>query len=211
MQARARVRNLRADVGESCVATESHITRVMLLCAGTSGRPHGFRTERSTSAITSTFVSRDREVDVELRVAIRDEIARAVASRARDPLRYASAVEHGMLLWSGALEQRYRRKAVAVLEVLRMGFLPTPWRFAFMRETSFMPGNADAVDLRDQVEETLTSVEGALRGMAGPREKKDRCPICESDEIEMPAIQSRSADEGMTYVRRCCSCGHVYR
>jgi len=38
-----------------------------------------------------------------------------------------------------------------------------------------------------------------------------RCPVCRSTEVQSNAVQTRSADEGMTLMNRCERCGHQWK
>lgn len=170
----------------------------------------------SDGAIVSETLNTDmREHMFRMLCEVLDEVDPSWVPIRRD--RYALALEHGVLLWSGGLRRRYMRKMVFVYAVLKMWNvhmvkkLPPPWKFAFAREASFSPrlrnANEDDSGRVEEVERVLTHISS----LADKSKRSLKCKSCGSDQIEDVAIQTRSADEGMTYFHRCCICSSTFK
>lgn len=162
-------------------------------------------------------------VDTVLRERMFESILRSVESVDSvwvpgDRASYAVAMEHGAFLWSGGLKRRYMRKMVFLVALLQLWNteqrkkLPVPWKLAFAKESSFFPATTDPSSVEtnadvDNIEAVLTHVSNTVNA----QKIVLKCRSCGSDQIEDVAIQTRSADEGMTYFHRCCICSATFR
>lgn len=133
---------------------------------------------------------------------------------------FASAIEHGVMVWSGGKSRGYRRKMTTIFMVLRSSvaharLLGTirPWDLAFTREEILMDGSDEARQ-DEVVDESVSQIEAKLKAKAAKMTDTTRlpfCPKCKSKDLMQIAEQTRSADEGMRYSWLCCICHHKFR
>lgn len=134
----------------------------------------------------------------------------------------ASAVEHGVAVWSELKEKVYQRKLYSLLWAIRS--LPRlvvtydPWDLAWIKEEVFADdsGLAKSTNSSDPTNslnlDGLSFAEQLIKQrMADTGVRRMVCPKCRSKEIERIAVQTRSADEGMTQMKQCTMCYHRWR
>jgi len=141
---------------------------------------------------------------------------------------FASAIEHGILVWSERRSRQYVRKLYSILWVIRKDATILrrfdPWDLAYVKEdmmTTEEVGAQAANDGAAQHESVLNTIrpkisqletvlkERVKAAMSSTRKRK--CPRCGSEDLERIALQLRAADEGMTTMMQCTSCSHRFR
>lgn len=128
----------------------------------------------------------------------------------------ASAVEHGVAVWSELKEKVYQRKMYSLLWAIRS--LPRlvvtydPWDLAWIKEEVFADDSGLAKTTNSLNLDGLSFAEQLIKQrMADTGVRRMVCPKCKSKEIERIAVQTRSADEGMTQMKQCTMCYHRWR
>lgn len=133
---------------------------------------------------------------------------------------FASAIEHGIAVWSEARSKSYRRKLYSILWAMRNDSLIfsrfDPWDLAYVKEDLLLvsSGSREAgyTKVSEKSEAVVSEVERILKERLRILEVKARaCPRCGSTELERIALQLRSADEGMTQMMQCTSCNHRFK
>jgi DNA-directed RNA polymerase subunit M/transcription elongation factor TFIIS len=157
--------------------------------------------------------------------AARQAMARRLGDAAK-PTSVAMVIEHGIAVWSEAKCKQYARKLYSILWALRCEPLvlsrADPWDLAFLREESLIQtvpeeGSSSLQNAHDhKLQEIGAMIDALQRELKERVEKvsvvaKRACPRCGSNETERIAVQTRSADEGMTQMLQCTSCGQRVR
>jgi DNA-directed RNA polymerase subunit M/transcription elongation factor TFIIS len=199
-----------------------------------SGCPKGFPAEPPIDSMR-------RDAIVHLSGALAEGPARAALGRrlgggaataaAPSPWAVARAIEHGVAVWSEARSRQYARKLYSILWALRCDpallARADPWDLAFLREESLIhaQGAGRRAEQPQQPQqppsqEPLQQVTAMLDALQETLKKrvervsvvaKRACPRCGSHETERIAVQTRSADEGMTQMLQCTACGQRVR
>jgi DNA-directed RNA polymerase subunit M/transcription elongation factor TFIIS len=152
---------------------------------------------------------------------------------------FASAIEHGILVWSERRSRQYMRKLYSIMWVIRKD--PAifrrfdPWDIAYVKEDAMTPdegvrGEGDGGEAGggeggggeggrgpsslESIRPKIARLEAVLKervkaAMASTTKRK--CKRCGSEDLERIALQLRSADEGMTTMMQCTSCSHRFR
>lgn len=138
----------------------------------------------------------------------------------------ASAVEHGVAVWSELKEKVYQRKMYSLLwairSIPRLIVTYDPWDLAWIKEEVFADDSGLAKSTAAEPCTTgptnslnldgLSFAEQLVKQrMADTGVRRMVCPKCKSKEIERIAVQTRSADEGMTQMKQCTMCYHRWR
>jgi len=129
--------------------------------------------------------------------------------RFQSPAAVARAIEHGIAVWSENKARPYARKLYSILAALRVEerllVRHEPWEIAFLREETLIREESSAAQ---QTLAAVTARLDALEAQLKSRIEQPRrpCPRCGSTDMERIAVQTRSADEGMTMMLQCTSC-----
>jgi DNA-directed RNA polymerase subunit M/transcription elongation factor TFIIS len=130
-------------------------------------------------------------------------------ARFRSTAAVARAIEHGIAVWSEGKAKPYARKLYSILAALRVEerllARHEPWELAFLKEETLIREESSAAQ---QTLAAVTARLDALEAQLKARIEKPRraCPRCGSTDMERIAVQTRSADEGMTMMLQCTSC-----
>jgi DNA-directed RNA polymerase subunit M/transcription elongation factor TFIIS len=157
--------------------------------------------------------SRRRAV-ASLEQAVRRSAAPEAVRRFSCPRAAARALEHGVAVWSETKAKPYARKLYSILWALRcedrLLQRTDPWELAFLREESLVREDSSTFHQTLAALNTkLDVLEGELKArIAQPRRP---CPRCGSTDMERIAVQTRSADEGMTMMLQCTQCSQRVR
>lgn len=145
------------------------------------------------------------------------------------PAAVAQAIEHGIAVWSEARGRQYARKLYSILWALHCdpGLLgrADPWDLAYLREESLIQqqqiagaaSGSGAAPCQERKLQQINAEMDLLQARLKERVEavsvvaKRACPRCGSHETERIAVQTRSADEGMTQMLQCTSCGQRVR
>jgi DNA-directed RNA polymerase subunit M/transcription elongation factor TFIIS len=132
----------------------------------------------------------------------------------------ASAIEHGIAVWSEGRSKPYRRKLYSILWAIRnerrLFVRHDPWDLAWIKEDSLISNStsassaASSIALSAKMQQTIAMIENDLKEQLKQFSLR-RCPRCRSEDLERIAVQIRSADEGMTQMMQCTSCFHRFR
>lgn len=133
----------------------------------------------------------------------------------------ASAIEHGIAVWSEGRSKPYRRKLYSILWAIRnerrLFAKHDPWELAWVKEDSLISNSGttkrdtdSSVALSAKLQQTISLIEKDLKEQLKQFSLR-RCPRCRSQDLERIAVQTRSADEGMTQMMQCTSCYHRFR
>jgi DNA-directed RNA polymerase subunit M/transcription elongation factor TFIIS len=139
-------------------------------------------------------------------------------------LHFASAIEHGIAVWSEGRSKPYRRKLYSILWAIRnerkLFARHDPWDLAWIKEDALISSglsskitrdhDSSSIALSTKLHGTITHIEADLKEQL-KRFTLRRCPRCQSQDFERIAVQTRSADEGMTQMLQCTACNHRFK
>lgn len=133
--------------------------------------------------------------------------------------KFASAIEHGVAVWSEAKTKTYRRKLYSILWAMRndpnLFTRFDPWDLAYVKEDLLLVSDsASSASSHLSIGEVIGDLEKALKerlNLHKSSSSQRKCSRCGSTDLERIALQLRSADEGMTQMMQCTSCNHRFK
>jgi DNA-directed RNA polymerase subunit M/transcription elongation factor TFIIS len=180
----------------------------------------GFSSSEGSSELTSHDRSSALSALVRTCKAIpRSRLVQRVKSMRSDltAQQIASAIEHGMAVWSEGRSKPYRRKLYSILWAIRnekkLFAKYDPWDLSWIKEDVLISNSRNRehnINLSPCFNDLISRVESDLK-LQLQKFSVRRCPRCKSQDLERIAVQTRSADEGMTQMLQCTSCNHRFK